>query len=778
MANELIRRVDFNELAKLFDQDPNDSRPGLFLKVLYRSCCATSITDRRQFTTVNTTFPSEYNTGLIDATYTYFANRNGEPVDNIASEFSDYISFLITNIAGRKVSDSKTKEIRDIYDSIRSRTVGMMGSKEEFIAAIIDKLFKNIDKKTEPLIFNNRLQLAFNFSSNIRNIITNIANEFCGVKDKIQLRVQNLFHDIFNELNTKIGKNNCNASTIQNIILSNDKIFTPLLINILQNAGLDDILKDLTGARTFAAMIREGARENRLISRIGTQVEHASESGISRGINTFGPQLITDATRGARIGARSGVAQGFDDNIDDVTRRVGASAAIGAAVGANVGAQTGVDRAVRGHIGGAASNNRITILERIDIPLLVEPSNPITTNNKRFTYKIAQEVLLTTLLHPERIVNYVVPDVSTDFFDLSITDGPKIKRYERNGDLIYDDGVKSFAMNESNQNFTNYIKERAQFYKDNSGNECGILGFTSDKQTCDKFLLECLAGNNISQCKEFMSKKDYWSNMKVEIDNIIPDHALSILRVFQFKEVRNSENLREIEKVDNWLGRLNNLGPNNELSKEEINAIRNNDRLCTYLRLLINKINKNPTILNPKIVTKRESNRKKHTLPKKDLTNIRGGDILNAFINNNLSGGASAFLNDSSDTYSFIKNVSLGRVNVECNSDILRKGIVDLIDKLGEKGRPIHEADTTRLMDMIDIHKKIEEKLGTLLIALKRYIENYEFDDPSFSNQNTYETNIQTILEFSEKHTKLRNKKSNVQAELLDIITRLKSLNV
>ena len=142
---------------------------------------------------------------------------------------------------------------------------------------------------------------------------------------------------------------------------------------------------------------------------------------------------------------------------------------------------------------------------------------------------------------------------------------------------------------------------------------CFTIGVAdANKVNCNELIKNCLAGENIQKCKQYMTETDWWNNSKESVDNTTPEIALKLLNSFKFpiskvfvKEV--NQTLIQIGNSTKWIDDLRKNHQqkegetkNDKLSKEDIDNISKNTNLLGYLDSLATRINRNPQILNPK----------------------------------------------------------------------------------------------------------------------------------------------------------------------------------
>jgi len=125
------------------------------------------------------------------------------------------------------------------------------------------------------------------------------------------------------------------------------------------------------------------------------------------------------------------------------------------------------------------------------------------------------------------------------------------------------------------------------------------MGTKINDTKCKDILEKCIEGKSdvdIAECKKFMQDSSYFDVAQEEIQKMLPDIALMVLRkVFKFNRTTNPEtNLVEAETFGEWLLRQKTL-----VDEPTFKKIQQNDKLKTYIEGLVSKVNSNPTILNP-----------------------------------------------------------------------------------------------------------------------------------------------------------------------------------
>jgi hypothetical protein len=212
------------------------------------------------------------------------------------------------------------------------------------------------------------------------------------------------------------------------------------------------------------------------------------------------------------------------------------------------------------------------------------------------------KLILTTLLEGAFQQAVKTGETSNEFFKVTsngtVPDDKDIIFYRKLGD-----STTLYTKDKASGVESSVQKGSPAFMKLTKGNNCFNSGFTgtAGTTTCENFVTNCLAGKDISGCKEFMISGNWNENLRDEKVN--PDIALAVLRKFGFgtKTVAVNEigrNLLMIEDHSEWISKLSKRY-SDKLDKTDISSIANNNPLTGYLKKLIGIINSSPGILNP-----------------------------------------------------------------------------------------------------------------------------------------------------------------------------------
>jgi hypothetical protein len=216
-----------------------------------------------------------------------------------------------------------------------------------------------------------------------------------------------------------------------------------------------------------------------------------------------------------------------------------------------------------------------------------DPTSRLSTV-KDFSFKINKFFIKNVLASPSTIED-TTNEPRDSFFDKfdkdNIGDNPDYYTYEKddNGLFIMKDGQKIYTKDS--------IKE----------SNCANTYTINDTFKCTNYLQDCLQNGNITNCKTYLMEKDFWTNVTTEIKEITPEIAMKTLNTFKFNTKPNN-GITEYETLNDWYSRLKEI--DSTLTYVEITKIKENNKLGFYLNGLINKINKNPIILNPNYQSK------------------------------------------------------------------------------------------------------------------------------------------------------------------------------
>ena len=242
-----------------------------------------------------------------------------------------------------------------------------------------------------------------------------------------------------------------------------------------------------------------------------------------------------------------------------------------------------------------------SFIDHINKPGNNSPTNIVELNNlmkyinkdaKNFTYNL-DKLTFSALLDRKTNINIDDDDLG-DFFEAEIND-----RYIRKPDTfeLYD--------NKFNKN----VEESEKLLEEIKDTKCFGTGVGSDDVTfkCEDFILDCLRGDNtsIKKCKQYMTNKGFYKKATEEVDSMIPFMAVKILDAFRVVkgisyDSRVNSNIEKYESYETWIKRIAEINDVNEASATEIAQIKDNNELRHYIKLLIQKVNSNPAILNKK----------------------------------------------------------------------------------------------------------------------------------------------------------------------------------
>ena len=280
--------------------------------------------------------------------------------------------------------------------------------------------------------------------------------------------------------------------------------------------------------------------------------------------------------------------------------------------------------------------------------------------------------------------------------------------------------------------------------------KCLGTGFKDHNgKTCADYLGECLEGGDVGKCKDFLSDPNFWANAQDEVKNMLPLVAHKTLKSFEFQteeyfDQTANRRLDRIISYKQWLESLREMVSNNKLTKQDYDNIAGNAKLQGYLEYLVDKMNKNPGILNKDYTGDTDLTKLKNqnTLPgtrlstmglsvKQSSNGVNSGAVLTHLSNGvnsrqfsirlglpgpfgnipfTLSGG-------SLQTEEYLNNASRRL------SHILGQEYLSLVTRLKNQGKQISKGDEQTITDMIKDLEQKETKLVKLILMTDRYLD-------------------------------------------------------
>jgi len=338
---------------------------------------------------------------------------------------------------------------------------------------------------------------------------------------------------------------------------------------------------------------------------------------------------------------------------------------------------------------------------------------------------------------------------------------------------------------------------------------CNDLGF-SDNNKCTEYLSNCLfsnESNDITKCKNFMLEPTYWDSIKFEIKNLNPELGKLTLEKFGFKVVNEfdedaKQRLHKFQSYSNWIKDLNKLStePNSQLTSNEFQKINDNLQLKGYLDLLVNKINSNPSILNPNYICHTSEVNKSHAKQFKDtrlyaygiksINSDRYSNYTNIkMVNDLITTNTSYFINLINKM--LLNNPFVVNSNIHyVNSGIMRGGggsqtilsefkpsheiITDVFNGLNKHletlNKKISPADLMEINKLLGVLRKSENKLVKVISYLEKYFDVIElYKDYDHNNV----LSIDHIRNFTETTKNTSGNLTSTQDKIFNILTKV-----
>lgn len=365
----------------------------------------------------------------------------------------------------------------------------------------------------------------------------------------------------------------------------------------------------------------------------------------------------------------------------------------------------------------------------------------------------------------------------------------------------------------------------------------------NDSVKCDKYIHKCLLDDDaegLDEClNDYLKNNNFFKVAENEVDNMHPLIALRTLQKFGFHAVMKFDNkaqvqLKKIQSIDDWLnGFMAKRFSKSDMQKVFTGSSKNTN-LLTYLKLVVNHVNRNPAILNkdfkgsteetktklkqsppskppntPELLSTDDISRLKVHL-KTDYEAVTNGkthiDERNGLITGPfgsvysrdyglippflVSGYASSYnipgmrpadlygvkltssLNDD-------KYMSFSQFQEKMDSGyfIGAKFFGDLInhhlDKLKESGKELIKEDTQKIQQMLQNQLKLENEL----IKTIKYFEEYRKQMDLYKNYKSETISEANIVKLVDNKSKLLAKKASGERTLVELLAAIDAID-
>jgi hypothetical protein len=364
---------------------------------------------------------------------------------------------------------------------------------------------------------------------------------------------------------------------------------------------------------------------------------------------------------------------------------------------------------------------------------------------------------------------------------------------------------KEVRVDKNSQKYINLsYKDKCMGTNYQMGDTAGKGPLSSGRQpkSCSDYLRECLSGNNIEKCKDFLLEPEYWSTAEAEVNEMLPAIALKTLQSFEFKthstyDATNKMNIIKVINTTKWLEHLHSMtnGPSPKLSLADYTAIAANSNLMGYLGLLVKKINENPTLLNPSI--KKSDEQKRYNkdafkgtylasmgmqprVPSSNLS-VSSVEKLGTAIGNSqakvrailglnplgLNHFPLLFSGGSAQVDELEKKLSS---ETEQTWPVFEKHYKVILDKFKTLGKDITKDDKDEIEKLIQNLRDSEIKLTKIYLMSEKYKDLLDIHG---EKDNTEVLTIDKLRSFVDQRNKYFTRVSNKQNTLVGIITSL-----
>jgi hypothetical protein len=369
-----------------------------------------------------------------------------------------------------------------------------------------------------------------------------------------------------------------------------------------------------------------------------------------------------------------------------------------------------------------------------------------------------------------------VPESSDFFGDDDI--GDVISReYRTDGDKNC--GPTTLVIDNKDGHFT--AKEHL---RKNFNNNCATTGVTDDgAETCQGYLRDCLQGKNIRECARYMKNNNFWAKASAEVRSMNPLMIIKTLDAFQFPIYIDNDGLRKVADPHEW------LKSESGLSNDEKMTIASNHNLMGYLKMLVVKTNRNPTILNPSTNVKgyvhHMSRLNKLGIPhakvphgfNKDINNWINATRAQTYRVGALFGmptmfnGLTGTLVGGAYTNNLDEFTKRNSENYIGTGDMFAKHVEALNYRLQNVGKQIHQGDLAKINQLIDSLKNSERKLNKTMLYAEKYARLLEVH--GIKDNSGHVLSMDHLKEFVDQRNKYFERVTRRQTDLYSILTSI-----
>lgn len=307
-----------------------------------------------------------------------------------------------------------------------------------------------------------------------------------------------------------------------------------------------------------------------------------------------------------------------------------------------------------------------------------------------------------------------------------------------------------------------------------------LTGKPAAGKTCSDYLQDCLSGKNIDKCKIYLNTDTFWSDSRKEVEDMLPFMAVKTLEAFEFKRV-NKNGVQQFQSVDQWLAQIQKkeTSPGKPmLSDTEFKAIQGNDKLRGYFNMLVDKINKNPQILNPGMAAVAPSADQfgdsylsrlgvKARAPRRSVVGevARLGQLvsdhqarLRVSIGGPFGFGSTFWLTGGADS---VKESTWSLIQAQYNG---------LVAQLKNAGKSVSDADDKKIKQLIDELRQREIKLNQVVNVINNYNQLLRVHGQTDADS---QLSYSHIKQFVDKRDHLLQRVTKRQSDLVSIIQSL-----
>jgi len=425
--------------------------------------------------------------------------------------------------------------------------------------------------------------------------------------------------------------------------------------------------------------------------------------------------------------------------------------------------------------------------------------NILKDKKLRFSYELDK---LWPDLEDDLVIKIEAKETISETFpfdkQINVNNDPILLYREFDGRIYRKDGNNKIHLNKGSDEYIKLFKAEQDCYTSQLQND----GDNTDN--CGDYFQICLGGSPdvINKCKQFLISTDFWKKVPSTVETMLPTVIEKIVNSYEFPRFTTFDKkykmkLIQLHPIEEWYAFLKDKSNKNpdELSNDELEKIVNNDRLKALLVLIIDRVNKEPAILNSNFVEKQVT--KKTTGQPYFVPNFNFEQT-----GNSLPALKNFIIRSSSGTFKILQGMqtNMGSMRVGMrggdslntvfgyldeihdikivNNGPIFMGLYDnLKTKLNNINKDIASEDNDTIKKLLYNYSQYESQINRALNTLRLFIENISInhneEDSKEEKNNVY--TFKRLKEAVDKMTSNYNKYIGKQSNLFNIYEAISS---